>query len=570
MARLLPILLVVAALAVAALLILGGGPEQDGALPTDETGARRREADPELLTSEAARRHKQAQEAAARRAAAARHAAPPARTQALFLAGRVLDAGDGAPLGGAVVSAEGEGARWPLPPALRSATGLVEGPRTNGSIGVPPVPGSATCGVDGRFRWMVDATGSTDPSAFDVFAVGRGHVPAVVHKPPAGKEVVFRLAKAVPLQVQVGDRNGRPVAGASVVVKPGPDTKGLLGHAGAGTSDESGVARVDGLAPGRVLLHVDHPEFMPLTVGPFDPAEEGTQDVRLQPAFRLSLRIRSDDGSAIHNPVLSWSTDGVPPHRGATLLSVSPNGTPQAPLAEVTSEPVRISCEPRNVNLEVKAKGFEAWRQVEPVPPEGGERELLVTLVRDTTLGPLEIAFTGPDGKALSYATLGGPLPSIMNLDGRDIGTLTVESGKTLVFESLPAGHYRIAKRTPDWAPVQVDVEVRAREPNKVTVQLHAAAKLRLRFTATETHVVRFRLLRGHEVLPAFPQGADAKAGLGSAARLDSSGTWGVFGGLSSGPCTIEVTSPDLVAERRTVQLQEGETTEVEIEVRAR
>ena len=579
MARLVPLFLAVAALLVAGIIVFGGGDEDPGYLPGEDPLGQDGAVDPELLTSEAAKRKKAADEAAAREAQKGAADARPSRSaQVLFLAGRVVDTQGGAGIAGALLSAE-----WSqpapkttlrIPRHLAEPLGIFEGPTTNAPIGsVAPRPGRTLTDKTGGFQWMVDPAGNADPSACDVFATATGYVPAMLRRPPAGKEALFQLQKAIPLDVTVGDRPGRPVAGAQVTVRPDTRTKTLLGHVGVATTDDDGRARVDGLARGPILLSVDHPAFMPVTLPAFDPATEPRKDVRLPPALRLSFKLRSDDASPIEGPILTWATDGAVPHEGLQLLTVKEARAGAAPKSEIDTLPVRISCEHRNVKLEVKANGFQAWTQVEPLPGDGGERQVLVTLTRDTALVNLEVAFVGPDDQPIPYHELGDTLPSIVSLDGKDIGSLRIQTGETLVFESLPAGRYHIGKISTAYAPAETDVEVKPGEPNRATLKLRPPAKLRIRFVAAERQMVRFRLLRGDVVLKAFPEnseGAVPGKALDDNPQLESGEEGTLYSGLSAGPCTIEVISPDLLPVRRDVQLQEGETTEVEIEVQPR
>lgn len=578
MARLAPLLLAVAALIVVGVILFGGDGDDGGYVPEDDPLGQDDAVDPELLTSEAAKRKKAADEAAARDAAErAKRARDPRSAQVLFLAGRVVEAQGGGPIPGALLTA---GWSRPAPEAtlrapfhIANRLGMFEGPTTNGSIGsMAPQPSRTLADKQGAFRWMVNPNANTDPSQCDVFATAPGYIPAMLRRPPAGRDALLRLEKAIPLDVQVSDKIGRPVVNAQVEVRPDLGTEALLGHVGIAMTDENGRARVDGLAPGRILLTVDHPEFMPVTLPAFDPAVEPLKDVRLPPAMRLSFKIRSDDASPVEGPILTWATDGAIPHEGLQLLAVKGGDAGNASQSEIETFPVRISCAHRNVTLEVKAKGFQAWKQIEPLPADGGEREVLVTLTRDTALATLELSFAGPDDEPVPYRELGNALPTIVNLDGKEIGSLRIQTGETLVIESLPAGRYRIGKASALYAPAEVDVDVKAGEPNRVTVKLRKPAKLRVRFTASEPVMVPFRLLRGDVILQAFPEGesVDEESKLGDVPRLESGAEGKVFTGLSTGPCVLEVLSPDLAPVSRTIRLQEGETVEVEIEVQLR
>jgi hypothetical protein len=433
------------------------------------------------------------------------------------------------------------------------------------------VPGGLQVGEDGRFVWRVEPAGVAAEGLYDVFVAAPGHVGQVLCRPRTGEEVTLRLRKALAMPVQVTDRVGRAVEGAALVLAPAPGTPAVPGHGGEGVTDKDGRATIDGLLPGGVTLTVDHPEFMPQRLEPLDPDARTEVLVRLAPALRLSFEIRSDDGSEIRNPTLAWETSGATPHRDLVLLGATPSGPPGAPLSEVRTEAVRVPCDHRDVRLEIKADGFEAWQPpAEPLPPEGGERTVIVSLQRDTSLASLTVRFEDQDGTSLDYAGM-RPVPSIVRLDGQGMRSgIVVETAEALRFPALPAGPYRIGVRSPRHAPVETDVTVVAGEANTATVRVGPPARLRVRFMAPQTVLVRFRLLQEGRVVPAFPEGATgpiAPGEEGAPTSVTAGAEGAVFSGLPGGPVTIEVTSPELVAGPRTVTLRLGETTEVEIDV---
>ncbi len=561
MNRLWPILAFAAAAIVIAVLLLGGDPDDGDSLDMTEDYLED-EKNPELMTSEAAKRKRERDAEEARRKADDAARPPPAKP-ILMLQGVVVDDETGSPVAGATISTEAQ--RQPCP-------------RSPQHLHAPPARGmrqssvAATSGPDGRFTMTLPAYwGPKD--AFDAFATAPGRVPAMLCAQPWGGDVTFRLPKALKLKVRVADQHGRPVLGAIVRAKPDEGVKTDLGHVGHAMSDEHGYCEIDGLLPGDILVTADHAEFMPTTEGPLDPFVRKEIEIRLLPAMRFTFKLRSDDGSEIKNPTLQWTTDGMPPHDSLLVMPVTPNGPPSAPRAEVNSTAVRVPCDHGFVQLELKADGFEAMRPPpEPLPKEGGEKEIIAVLVRDTSLAPLKLSFQDPDGKPVPYADLGAGPPSITSLDGKEIGSVTFTGGETLNFDSLPAGRYRIGKRSATYAPAEVDLEVRAGETNEVTVKLKPTAKLKVIFRSSEQITVRFRLRRSGRILPAFPEGGLTPTGAeGSGLQPLRAGEGGaVFTGLSAGQVTVDVTDPTLVAEAKTVSLREGETTEVEIDVRKR
>ena len=562
MNRLWPMLALAAAAIVVAVLLLGGGPDDDDSLDMSE-GYLEDEKNPELMTSEAAKRKLERDAEEARRKAEDAARPPPAK-KTVVLKGVVVDDATGAAIPGATIGMEM--AREPCP---RSPE-VVAKPLPASSFGPRAI--TASSGPSGRFVIEVsDWFG--DQGKFDGYATAAGYVPAMLCAQPWGSDVTFRLPKALKLKVRVADQHGRPVLGAVVRATPGEDAKTDLGHVGYAVSDEHGHCEIDGLLPGDILVTADHAEFMPTTEGPLDPFTRKEVEIRLLPAMRFLFKLRSDDGSEIKNPTLQWTTDGNPPHESLLVMPVTPNGPPNAPRAEVNSVAVRIPCDHRFVQLELKADGFEALRPPqEPLPSEGGEKEIIAVLVRDTSLAPLKLSFQDPDGKPVPYADLGSGQPLITSLDGKDIGSVTFTGGETLNFDSLPAGRYRIGKRSAKYAPAEVDLEVRAGEKNEVTVKLKPTAKLKVIFRSSERVTVRFRLRRSGRILAAFPEGGLTPTGAeGSGLQPLRAGEGGaVFTGLGAGQVTVDVTDPTLVAEAKTVSLREGETTEVEIDVRKR
>lgn len=585
MARFAPVLFVFAALLVAAVILFDGGDEDDSDLDiTDDDWGE--ESAPELRTTDAPqtslRKRSTPDDDGSR-------PPPPPRGRVRYIHGRVVDAASGAPIAGASLFAEhrvGLGADCErLPHALERATGSPPTPfAPDLRPGRADIEG-ATTDAQGRFAWWVGDVRKLKGAPFDVFAGAPGYVLGVHCEAAVGAEITIALRKAVKLAVHVTDPVGRPIEAAVVAVRASEKASRFppLGTAGLGRTDEEGNATIDGLRPGGgntgpadglCVLHVDHPAWMPYTSKPFDPGTTPRHRVKLEPALNVSFTIRSDDGSAVVNPTLAFATDGEPPHRGLQLLTVSPNGPEAEPRAEVVSEPVRVSCKHAHVRLEVKADGFTAWTQKEPLPADGGARMLIVVLTRDTGLGVLRLLYEDPDGNAVSYRELGRAPPEIMHLGGQAIGTVTIEQGEALVFKSLPAGRYRVTTRSPTYAPASVEVEVRAGgEATERTLTLAPAARLRVRFLSDTGGTVGFRLLRGREVVPAFPSSEDGTTAdaPSTGGRLSAPGDEGaLFTGLPAGRITIEVTSPEHVAVPTPADLKEGETTEVEIEVRQR
>lgn len=554
MPKLWPVFAITAAAVVAVVLMLGG--EGGGrVLDEDEPVAYDEHGNPILLTSEGAgpREEPDPQPEEPRQTPTPASAAP-----ILVLEGIVVDAETRKPIAAATLHAESSSLRLPCPrlPAVRGSKRL---------------PSQGITDSQGRFRWMATPEGGL-PAAFDVFVQARRYVTMVLCDTAMGGSVTVSMRRALQQPVQVTDLHGRPIEAAALVIVPAEGTPALPGHAGNAFTDRNGRAEVDGLIAGDVMLEVDHPEFMPSTIGPFDPATGDELVVKLAPALRLMLEIRSDDASDIKNPTLAWETNGTPPHRGLVLLKTTPAGPDNATLSEVHAEPVRIPCDHREVRFEVKADGFEPWiPEAEPLPIDGGERKVIASLRRDLSLGSLVVRFEDADGEPVNYAEI-QPVPTIMRLDEQAISSgIVLETAETLNFPAIPAGPYRIGVRTPKYAPGAVEVTVRAGEKTEALCKLEEPAKLKIQFVSNERTLVRFRLMKAGQLIPAFPEGVPPSPNESGTPPLVVQGNEGtVFTGLPPGPLVIHVTSPELVAAPTTVQLRAGETTETEIQVRFR
>jgi hypothetical protein len=204
---------------------------------------------------------------------------------------------------------------------------------------------------------------------------------------------------------------------------------------------------------------------------------------------------------------------------------------------------------------------------------DGGEKTYAVLLRRDLSLGSLRLLLEDKDGKALSF--LGEKAEaSPWRRDRLSIpGGIIVRPGETLEFPALPHGPYAILVRSPLHAPALVSVDVPAGRWVEQKVVVGPPAKVRVRFTAPEAVIVRFRLMQGKE--PAFPYTEGA-----SVAQEDDdpvkdpvlhAGAEGlVLTGLAAGRYSVEVLNPDLVAPPTALDLVAGETAEAEIALQRR
>jgi hypothetical protein len=562
----------IAAAALIAWMLLAGGEDADEFAGGDDIVGYDAKGNPILLTAEGqpAPATPPPEDPAARAARLAREAAEKAAAaKALFLEGIVLQAGTRTPIPGARLATEPAGEPCPRLPTRRVRR-IPNGMHIVGAGLGPPGPEAITTDAQGRFRWEADA--ALLRARWDVFVSAPRHVGAALCAPAAGSNLTVELQKALQQRVQVTDLHGRPIEAAEARIVPAEGTPAVPGHASWGTTDADGRAELDGLLPGNVMLRAEHAEYMPGEIGPFDPAAGNELTIRLAPALRVTFEIRSDDASEIQNPTVAWRTNGKPPHTDLVLLATQPKGPESAPLSEVHSAPIRIPCDHREVRMEIKADGFEAVVPApEPLPVSGGERTIQVNLRRDASLASLEVRFEDGDGEPVSFAGEGG-IPLITRLDETPMGSgIVLEAAETLKFPALPAGPYRVGMRCAKYAPAEVEVTVRAGEPNQATVRLGPPAKVHLRFVASEPTLVQFQVLHQGRPIPAFREGAPPRDDGGDGTSLSVEGGEGaVLSGLPAGEIEIRITSETLVASSHTLHLRAGETAEAEIEVRFR
>jgi hypothetical protein len=502
--------------------------------------------------------------------------APSESTARLVAAGVVLASDTGRPVPGARVWAEPHQEPCPRGPddlaALRGedAIRIVQSGRVLDLSGL-----RAVTDADGRFelRWTSAQGGPPDLGDLDLFAVAKGHAPAVACAPPEGREVVLTLPRALPLGGTVRGPREEPVAEARVGARPAPGLSTTLGHVATAVTGETGDYVLDGLLAGAVVVTVDHPAYMPHQSAPVDPASRPRYDVRLVPALRLTLHLRSEDGRDIVNPVVAWATDGQPPRSELLMPGTTPEGPRDAERSRLLLDPLRLPCDRRRATLEVKADGYAPWRSAQPLelPAEGGEEEMEVVLRRDDSLASLRVAFENERGEPLPYAALGA-VPHIGRLDGMALPSgIVLEAAETLWFPSLPAGPWRIGVTSADYAPASVQVELRAGATEEQLVTLLPPAKLKITFThafPSEAPVrVRFRLLKDGVPQDLFPEGGTVASENPAEGGAEASGNGTVFGGLGAGAHVIEVVTEGLRPLRHTVDLRTGDTTEVELEV---
>lgn len=563
MARLALLLLVLAGLAAGAWLWLGAGPGPGDAV-VDEgerpeatpTAGPVLEAQPGTAGS-APRRAPGSGPAGSAPPGRTPGEAPPVAPAAVVLRVRVLDEVRGQPLAGAVVWCEP--ARQPCPRLPRAEDD----------------PGRPTSVLSSRVVWgtPTDASGLAqlregqvpEPSAagLDVFARAAGHVVGLACGVRGMDEVLLRLRPALQLRGTVVDRSGKPLPDASLEARQ-LAAKGVPvepGHAGEAWTDEQGRFVVDGLLPGLLVLRIGAEDHMPREVDE-DPSRPGERRYELVRACRVAFRLRTDDGRPVEHPTFRVAY-GAEREERIGLLQVQGSATSDG----VLTQPFLVPEDAGTVDVEVKAPGYAPWRRSAQAVPSSGDLVLPVTLLRDAQQGSLRIAFEDEAGQPLPWDQQSAAAPALRALDGQALGGGTlVEHGKELRLLGLPPGRYELLLRTHAHAPLRLEARVAGGTESEQRVRLRPSALLRVRFTAAQARVVRFRLLQAGEVVPALPQDATPD-GAGDTPDLAASGEGILLGGLATGDYDVEVTSDDLRPTRTRVSLREGELRDLTVAV---
>jgi hypothetical protein len=415
------------------------------------------------------------------------------------------------------------------------------------------------------------------PATADLFVERAGFVPAVACGATAGSPVTVRLVPAVEVSGVVVSTDGRPVHDATVASAPAPGETEVLGAHAQAVTDAEGKFTLDGLARARVVVTADHPRHVPAQTEPVEPGLAREVRIVLVPAFLATFRVRTGDGLEAKTPSVSWRATGRgrPPVEDVALLSrarTPEEGDPEARGADpfVEHDPVKVPSDRAEVVFEVKAEGYAPWTSPpEPLPPGGGEKTWEVTLERDLSVGGLKVVLEDRDGRRLSWSEVGAHA-RFARRDALEVpGGIVMRAAEHLVVPALPAGPWQVWVRAPAYAPRSMPVEVVPGRETEARAVLGPPARLRVRFTAPEATVVRFRVFAGDE--PAFPfvEGATSGAGAGTddVPDLHAGAEGALLSGLGAGPHSVVVVSDAHVAPRTTVHLVEGETRDVEVAV---
>lgn len=493
------------------------------------------------------------------------------------ITGTVVDDATEKPIAGARVRMEILCGAFPADLAALWSAGA--SPRVQMHVGAPearifPIGATTTTDEEGKFAapW---GWGSSIPT--NLYVRATGYVVARACSVDMSKPQTIRLKRGLDIRGVVVRHDGAAISGAVVRAEPAPGTEILPGHADATTTDKEGKFALTGLIPGKVIVSADHPKFVPTALEPMEP---GFNDVRivLVPAFLATFHLKTDDAKQPDAPSLQWKTTGTPPRSGLQILLVDEEVAQDEaipPEGTWKYEPVKVPCDRPDVTFELKAVGYEVWRsEPETLPPLGGEKTYEVDLRRDMTLGSLKIAFEDRDGNPISFVKDQCEVVTGRRDRVRIPAGIVVKPSDALEFPALPGGPYVFLIRSPLHAPLLLSVDVPAQRETEAKGVLGPPAKLRVKFTAPEQVIVRFRVMQGKDIAYPFPEGASVaqeeseKPGEEPKERVFHTGAEGLLlSGLADGTHTVEVLSPELVAPLTPVDLVAGETREVEIRV---
>ncbi|MBL9086649.1 MAG: carboxypeptidase regulatory-like domain-containing protein [Planctomycetia bacterium] len=500
--------------------------------------------------------------------------------------GVVLDDATGEPVKGAVVVVTSASKPCPstVPAEVFEWGYAVATPVRDGDRSAPRERGKVSTGEDGAFALPWD----TGPA--DLVVRKAGWLVATACAVAADAPVTVRLRKGATIAGVVVTPTGAPIAGVEVTARPPRGLPETPGRVEAATSDAEGRFAVEGLLPEAFDLLFRHAAY-------FDEAKAevaaGTRALRvvMRPAFVVTFRLTTDDRTRPESPTVEWRLAGGGPGEIAMLrpepapapapgtAALPPEMQADAPPAGTfVYEPLKVPAGRPTATFVVKAIGFEPWTS-EPVevPPEGGATTLDVPLRRDPTLGRARIALEDREHRPLSFVGEQCTV-SLGRRDGKPVPAGVVMLPREAVeFPALVGGPWRFVVRCPRFAPATVDLDVRAAGDTEGLAVLSPAARLKVRFFATEPLLVKFRLVAGDEIArpfvekPAGAAGADGPPEEAGEEQTTAAGQEGlVLTGLAAGRYTIEGIGPEVAVPPTPVDLVEGETKDVEITVTRR
>lgn len=510
----------------------------------------------------------------------------PAAAEGPEIVGVVLDDATGDPVKGAVVVVTSASKPCPstVPADVFEWGFAVAMPVRGGDRSVEAERGKVPTGDDGTFRlaW------SAGPA--DLVVRKQGWLVATACAVATGAPVTVRLRRGASIAGVVVTPTGAPIAGVEVSARPPRGLPATPGRVEAATSDAEGRFTVEGLLPEAFDLAFRHPRYFDETK-PEVAAGTRTLRIVMRPAFVVTFRLSTDDRTRPESPTVEWRLAGAGPGELA-MLTPAPAPAPAPgtaalppemqdgapPAGTFEYEPLKLPAGRPTATFVVKAIGFEPWTS-DPVevPPEGGATSLDVPLRRDPTLGRARIVLEDREHRRLSYVEEKGTV-DLGRRDGRAVPAGVVTYPREAVeFPALPGGPWRFVVRCPKYAPATVDLDVRAAGETEGLAVMAPAARLRVRFFATEPLLVKFRLVAGGE--PAWPFVEKPKSAAPAPEEREEAGdeqttTSGqegiVLTGLAAGRYTLEGVGPDVAVPPTPVDLVEGELKDVEITVTRR
>ncbi len=484
-----------------------------------------------------------------------------------FLSGLVVDAEDGSPIAGATIVLEP--ARDPLDrvPTLDSAAWFEHGLTVDLVTARASTPSVLTSDEGGEFRIATPPGGAP---RVDVFVFAPGRLAAASGPHVSGERVVVRLEDGLHLRGVVRGPRGRPLEGALLVSEPAPGTRPSFRHIALARSDADGRFELGALAAGDVIVRCECRGHVSARSAPVDPAAADPIAFDLAATFLVTFELAPIDAVEPIHPAVEYTTSSPDPARGLVLLRAPTDTPPEGKQPGLwTYEPIVVPCRGTAVSFTVKAERHAPWTS-EPIdlPIDGGMRTLQVPLATSPDFAEARVRFRQRDGTQVAYGSLRAALDLIvLERQALEAGAV-VEGGEVLVLRSVPQGRYRLIVRSPDYAPVTVDVDARPYEQEPVEATLDPGAKVRVVFRSREPMVVPFRIYEEGRAIVVFPEeGRDTE---GNPSLVGGREGGDVFTGLGSGTYEIVVSSDELVAPPTTFRTRAGETTDVEIDVARR
>ncbi len=342
------------------------------------------------------------------------------RVQALTLSGQefVLTVGEGVPLEGQVVDAQGNGI------AAELEAYMLTGPFQKRHIGSAPHLRGIRTDADGRFRIAAIPVGVAE---LDVHVGGRVRRQFRVPVPSANVRLQAFEARGVTVRGAVVDAKRRPIANARVTI---PIAEGELGlyAAGLALTDDDGAYVADGLPPGKLgEIVVDAEGFSTGTYGggdrPLAAGDVVEANLTLQRGAAIEGSVRSADGE----PIAGVQIGAHGPRYVAQRALSAEDGS----FRFVVTPGARYALTGRGAGWYVPEQEDGAVKSTSPglvavyAPAEGGTTRIELIAARGAAI---DVRVTDTDGTPVGDAVVSA---SVVRKDTRSRGAF---------FERRPAG----------------------------------------------------------------------------------------------------------------------------------